>query len=435
MKRISCLLLVLAVCFCSGAFAQETHRQPFARRAMYPHRTFGATQNPALTMSSPSSNTGGTAIKIVKTWDLGVFPGGTYVELSDVNDFGFAVGTGDLPNGETHTLGVTLFGPHKGEWIDMGSLGGAITGGYDEPVLKVANTGLVATHSAITDGHWHAAAWTQRTGMFDLGTLADIGYPEYNSSYAAAVNRSGTLIVGSSQIELGNWTSAPGYPTVWTPSLEWKNGQLSVVWKIQKLDVTGMEDFPYWVAWDVNDYGQIIGIAQSVDWLITVPVLWNPLPHGRGWKLIPLPVLPDYPLQMNFGINNRGEIVGGCMQHIELWDWVPTLWKPLTRQRDVYGPPILLKGPEGYADGGWADGINDLGDISGVMWGSAGTQAMVWSSNDLGPSQILGFPGDGSLAWKLNNFRIVVGGFWGGSCVAGECGGASQFRVPAHDHH
>ena len=430
MKLIPLLFLTLVVCLGSAALAQDhPSRHLTTHRAMHSQSMVGATQQ--LPVTRDSSTGAARGIQITKTWDLGIFPGGTYVELSDVNDFGFAVGTGDLPNGETHTLGVELFGPHKGEWIDLGSLGGAITGGYDEPIVKVSNTGLVATHSALPEsagGRWHAAAWTQKTGMFDLGTLADIGYPEYNSSYAAAVNRSGTLIVGSSQIEVGNWTAAPGYPTVWTPSLEWKHGQLSIAWKIQKLDITGMEDFPYWVAWDVNDYGQIIGIAQNADWSITVPVLWNLLPHGRGWKLIPLPVLPDYPLQMNFGINNRGEIVGGFIHDAALSDWVPTLWKPLTPQRDTYAPPIILRGPVGYADAGWADGINDHGDISGVMWGSAGTQAMLWSSKDGGPSRVLGFPGDWSLAWKLNNFRIAVGGFGGGSCLANECGGASQFR-------
>jgi hypothetical protein len=129
---------------------------------------------------------------------------------------------------------------------------------------------------------------------------------------------------------------------------------------------------------------------------------------------------------MNFGINNRGEIVGGL--NSDTVPWTPTLWKPLNRQRDAYGAPIILTGADGYTDGGWADGINDLGDISGVMWGSAGQQAMLWSSDHVGPSQILGFPGDWSLAWKLNNFRIAVGGFGGGSCVALECGGASQFH-------
>jgi uncharacterized membrane protein len=427
MKRISCVILILAVCVCSTVSAQvRINPQSAIRRGAYLRRSFGASEQPALTADSQFTKTDAARIRVIKSWDLGVFPGGTYVELSDVNDLGFAVGTGDLPNGETHTLGVALFGPQKGEWIDFGTLGGAIPGGYDEPVLKVSNTGLVATHSVTPDGHWHAAAWTQKTGMFDLGTLADIGVAAYNSSYAAAVNRSGTLIVGSSQLEEGNWMAAPGYPTVWTPSLEWKHGQLSVVWRIQKLDITGMEDFPYWVAWDVNDFGQIIGIAQNADMSLVRPVLWNPLPHGRGWKLIQLPVLPDIPFQMNFGINNRGEIVGGL--NSDTVPWTPTLWKPLNRQRDAYGAPIILTGADGYTDGGWADGINDLGDISGVMWGSAGQQAMLWSSDHVGPSQILGFPGDWSLAWKLNNFRIAVGGFGGGSCVALECGGALQFH-------
>ena len=266
--------------------------------------------------------------------------------------------------------------------------------------------------------------------MIDLGTLADVGYLEYNSSYAGAVNRSGTLIVGSSSIEDGYWGSAPGYPTVWTPSFTWKQGQWSVTWKIHKLDITGMEAYPYWIAWDVNDYGQIIGIAQTTDPPASVPVLWNPLPHGKGWKLMPLPTVPGYRHEMTFGINNRGEIAGGFLM---LGNWTPVLWKPIDYLRNSYGLPIILKGPEGYADGGWADGINDMGDISGVMWGTAGTQAVLWSSNDVEFADILGFPGDWSIAWKLNNFRVAVGGFGGITCPV-ECGGASQFRI-LHNHH
>src|SRR5271157_5078708 len=181
MKRISWLIFILAVCVCSTVSAQvRTNPRSNVRRGAYLHRTFGASEQSALASDSQFTKTDAAGIRIIKTWDLGVFPSGTYVELSDVNDLGFAVGTGDLPNGETHTLGVALFGPQKGVWIDLGTLGGAITGGYDEPIVKVSNTGLVATHSAIADGRWHAAAWTQRTGMFDLGTLADIGFAAYN---------------------------------------------------------------------------------------------------------------------------------------------------------------------------------------------------------------------------------------------------------------
>jgi hypothetical protein len=130
MKRISCVILILAVCVCSTVSAQvRINPQSAIRRGAYLRRSFGASEQPALTADSQFTKTDAARIRVIKSWDLGVFPGGTYVELSDVNDLGFAVGTGDLPNGETHTLGVALFGPQKGEWIDFGTLGGAIPGG------------------------------------------------------------------------------------------------------------------------------------------------------------------------------------------------------------------------------------------------------------------------------------------------------------------
>jgi hypothetical protein len=425
MKRSACIFFILALSLCLAVSAQER-----------PYQHPKAAQTPALTASSPSSSSDSTGVNIVKTWDLGLFPDGTYAELSDVNDFGFAVGTGELPNGETHTLGVALFGPHKGEWIDLGSLGGVITG-WDEPLCKVSNAGLVATHSATADGHWHAVAWTQETGMFDLGTLADHGYSKYDSSYAAAVNRSGTLIVGWSSIEQPCLDCSPTLPVVWTPLDTREDGHPAVHWKMHTLDtkgvvnpVTGREDLDIFYPWDVNDRGQILGWAEK--WAKKaskiapgVPILWNPRPDGQGWKAMALPCNPDYPYNLPFGINNQGEIVGAFLDSA----WHPAFWKPLPQPGGAYGTPILLKLPEGYADGGYADGINDLGDISGWMYGSAGLQALLWSSNDLGFSQLLGFLGDWSLGWKVNNSRIAVGGLgygdtWEGN---GERGGASQF--------
>lgn len=371
-------------------------------------------------------------VEIVKTWNLGVYPGGTWATTTDINDFGFAVGTGDVPNKdtrvlETHTIGVALFGPQQGKWIDMGSLGGVITG-YDEAVLKVSNTGIVATHSAVPDGRWHAAAWTEKTGMFDLGTLVDLGYADYKESSACAINRSGTLIVGY------GWTDGHAHqlPIVWTPSLKWNNYRLSTVWKMQLLPITGFEEYPIFVAWEVNDLGQIIGLAENPDSSKIVGIVWNPLPRGQGWKPIAVPSYQDMPMIDPFAINNKGVIVGSAISAEGLWFSV--MWKPLTPQRDAYGAPVLLKQPDGFPYG-FPDGINELGDITGTQWGDITSQATLWSTSDLNFVASLGFPGDWSYAWKLNNFRTAIGFFGGGPCAAGTCGAATQFRYIPNGRH
>ena len=118
--------------------------------------------------------------------------------------FGVAVAQGDLPDGSTHNLAVPLLGPHAGEWIDLGTLGGAQSG-WDEGLVTISDTGLIVGHSASTDQNRpHGVVWSEKSGMVDLGTLADIGYTAYNSSYAAGVT---------------GWNA--------DRRLEWNRGQLS----------------------------------------------------------------------------------------------------------------------------------------------------------------------------------------------------------------
>jgi len=344
------------------------------------------------------------------------------------------VGTGDVPNKdtgvlETHTLGVPLFGPQQGKWIDMGTLGGVITG-WDEAVLKVSNTGVVATHSAVPGGLWHAAAWTEKTGMFDLGTLVDLGYADYKESVACAINRSGTLIVGQ------GWTEdhAHQLPMVWTPSMQWNDHQFSTVWKMQVLPITGFEEYPTFVAWEVNDVGQIIGLAENSDTSRIVGIVWNPLPRGQGWKPIGVPSYQDMPFIDPFAINNKGVIVGSAISADGLWFSI--MWKPLNPQRDAYGSPVLLKQPDGFPYG-FPDGINELGDITGTQWGDITAEGVLWSVNEPDFVASLGLPGDWSNVWKVNNFRIAIGFFGGGPCAVpgGTCAAASQFRYIPGGHH
>ena len=93
-------------------------------------------------------------------WELGTFPGGTWASMGDVNDFGVAVAQGDLPDGSTHNLAVSLFGRYAGEWIDLGTLGGTESG-WDEGLVTISDTGLIVGHSASTDQNRpHAIAWT-----------------------------------------------------------------------------------------------------------------------------------------------------------------------------------------------------------------------------------------------------------------------------------
>ncbi len=424
MRSLALILCIWLVCSVSSAWAQQKHRPRLHRPSIDGLRTLNVGPRSLTQTSSASLNAYRSANHDKKVWELGTYPGGTWVWLSDINDFGVALGFGDVGGGLYHTLIVPLFGPHAGEWTDLGTLGGELAGYNDEPIMKISNTGLVATHSALPDGRWHAAAWTAKSGMVDLGTLADHGYPTYNASFAAAVNKFGTLIVGWSGVEQSCFPCSPTLPVVWTPTKIWKNGHFTLQWEIQKLDTAGFDDFHRWYAWDVNDLGQILGVAFNEDQSVVLPALWNPLPSGKGWKLSLLPSNPDYPQSYPFGMNNRGEIVGE-IDSLDGTTWLPAFWKPLDRQGKIHAKPVPLPTPEGLP-AGYADGINDVGDMTGECWGDAGDHAVRWTNRNLNFTETLDIPGDWDWVWKVNNFGIAAGVYGGGTCTQEMCGVAVQ---------
>ena len=293
MKRIVILALILFSCVASVAWAEQQAARPRMGKHSIHRRILnsfpkanGAPSDPIVAAQA--------AARQSKVWEFGTFPGGTWASMGDINDFGIAVAQGDVADGSTHNLAVPLFGRHAGEWIDLGTLGGT-EAGWDEGLVTISDTGLIVGHSASADENRpHGIAWTAMSGIVDLGTLADIGYSTYNSSYAAGVNKVGTLIVGWSGVEESCINCAPTLPVVWTPSLAWKNGRIIVTWTIHKLDTTGFDDMTRWFVWAVNDFGQIVGEGNSDDGSF-VGVLWTPLKNG-SWKLTRLPVVAGFPV-------------------------------------------------------------------------------------------------------------------------------------------
>jgi probable HAF family extracellular repeat protein len=378
----------------------------------------------------------GTWAQNNKVWELGTYPGGTWFATWHINDLGVIVGRGDVPPigsdgvGYTHTLAVPLLGPHAGEWIDLGTLGGEQPKGSEEPLSGISNTGLVVSRSTGLDGQVHGVAWTKETGMVDLGTLADTGdaqYASYNSSAAMATNKLGTLIVGQS------WSgvdTSGGVPLVWAPSNVWKNGKFVTKWKIHKLDTTGCPDLTGFVVWGVNDYGQIIGTGWNSDQTTFVGALWNPRPDGKGWELTSLPPSPAHPFSQAYGINDRGEIVG-VSNSTDFSIWLPRLWKPLDRKGTTYSQPIELPLPKGGFTNCECVGINELGDLVGDCWSDTEDLPTRWATKHLAVAEIIKFPGDWGFAWGVNNNRIATVTYGGGkNCPAdtyGSCGGAVQF--------
>jgi len=369
----------------------------------------------------------GTWAQKNKVWGLGTYPGGTWAALGDVNDFGVAVGMGDVADGSTRPLAIPLFGPGAGKWIDLGTLGGT-AGDWEEPLTTISDTGVIGGHSATADNdRWHGFVWTEKSGRFDLGTLADIGDTDYNSSHASGVNKQGTLIVGWSGIEQSCLGCAASLPVVWAPSVVRKNGEAVTRWKIHKLDTIGFDEMTKWYVWAVNDFGQTVGEGNGAGTF--VGVLWTPLQNGT-WKLTKLPAVSGYPLSEPFNINARGEIAGN-IEPADFSGWIPAHWKPLDSLRKRCSPPIVLAMPEGGFVSCEAVGINELGDMTGDCWDDT-DRAVRWTTKDPTFSEVLNFLGDWSFSFRVNNNRIVVVTYGGGDkCSAdtcGSCGGAVQFH-------
>ena len=130
---------------------------------------------------------------------------------------------------------------------------------------------------------------------------------------------------------------------------------------------------------------------------------------GKDWKISKLDS-KDSPFAEALDINNRGEIVGDVYTS-DYSAALPSLWSvhPCQNSRKLTLLTTLSGSPQGYDV---AYGINDLGDIVGASndadenWLATG-----WSSKRPNFAQVLGFPANWSVAKKVNNFRIAVGGY------------------------
>jgi probable HAF family extracellular repeat protein len=293
------------------------------------------------------------------------------------------------------------------QWFDLGTLGGDRT---DTKVMcmGVADTGMIVGHAAIKlDDIVNAFAWTPKSGMVDIGTLANLGYSGYSWSLAYGVNKAGTLIVGWSGRE---WMGQDMLPVVWTPKVVWTSGGPTTTWNMQKLDTDGFGEAGYFYAMSVNNRGQIVGTATYSDG-VEIAVLWNPVPGGNGWKIMQLPVSSDYPNAWPDNINDKGEIVGAVASS-DGSTALPALWQRKSPSENIWNLTVLASPPgPPYSE---AMGINDRGDIVGYTYDANWNSfAARWRAKDPTFVQLLDFPGAGSpgawsWAFKVNDSGIAV---------------------------
>ena len=354
-----------------------------------------------------------------KVYDLGPYPGGTYVVANDINNADVVAGYGDAADGYMHAFGVSLHGPNAMQWFDLGNLGGVFAPwGVKAQALGIADNGMIVGLAAIVhtpyydpdsgytfeDFWWHAFAWTPKSGMVDIGTLESLG--EFSTALGGNVNKAGTLIVGWS----GNWELAP--PVVWTPKVEWTKRGPTTTWNIQKLETVGYPDACCWGANSVNNLGQIVGSGGGSAWV------WNPVPGRNQWKITHLPASSDYPNAHANAINEYGDIVG-YVASSDLTTTLPALWKQASRSGNIWKLTVL-PAPSDQPFTTQALGINNRGDIVGgsfdAITGNYLAAPLRWSTKDPHFVQNLDFPGAGSpgargAAYAVNDNGLAVGAY------------------------
>ena len=155
---------------------------------------------------------------------------------------------------------------------DLGTLGGPSSRGY-----AINASGQVAGSSTTATGATHAFLWTPGQGMRDLGTL-----PGGTSSIARGMNDRGEVVGQSTRPRVN--PDVPFYGPV-THAFRWTAA-------------LGMEDLGTLgglnatIAYDINNSGQVVGRAYSVDRDILPPTdpedfssafLWTP---GQGMQYL-----------------------------------------------------------------------------------------------------------------------------------------------------
>jgi len=407
-----CFWVFLCFGFISSVWAQNQEEKTRLGRHLTPqHRMASLHSKAKMTAQSRSYLAPVITFDKSKTWDLGVYPGGSTAELQSINDFGVAMGWGDVPvegGTETRMIGIPLFGFKPGQWFESGVSSEDWTGEGG----GISNTGIIAGNIMGPSGWPEAYAWMPNHAGFHLGK-----YSDDDGSAAIGINHSGTLIVGASGKLLEDG-SIRQIPVVWTSKVIWKNGQPTLSWELHALPTGGLEQpgavfegitLTSWGGWGVNDHGQIAGDGWYYDSVLQeyweIAVVWNPIKGGKEWEMERLPMAAGLAYNEALAINDLGEIVG------DVWESnaFPALFKQDPRNK-TWSVHVLPTSPDSPWSVAW--GINELGDVVGFStdenWIPNATR---WSTHDLSLVKSLGFPGELSIAYSVNNLHIAVGGY------------------------
>jgi probable HAF family extracellular repeat protein len=260
---------------------------------------------------------------------------------------------------------AVLWTPNEG-MLDLGTLGGVSSRAY-----AINARGHVAGSSTTATGATHAFLWTPGTGMEDLGTL-----PGGALSIARGINDFTEVVGQSTRPRLDPLGILPPL----TRAFRWRLG-------LGMDDLGALDGLNSSIAYDINNAGQVVGRAYSVDREIAPPT--DPEFFSRAFLWAPGQGMQDIGAlsggsSVAHAINAGGTIVGRS------WVSRPTSfvyhafrWTAATGMQDLDAFALSNDSSVAY-------GINDAGQIvgsskvgvGGVFGDYTVTNAFIWTTSE-----------------------------------------------------
>ena len=167
-KRPLCYLSFLILCGClmSGTWAQQGEEgRPMNLREILIHRALSMQPKSAAGTNIQGARAEVILAQPIAVYELGTYPGGTWVAMNGLNNDGVAVGAGDVKvGGESRPIGVPIFGPKGYVWFDLGQFSSKQTdiGGSCN---RISAAGMIVGYAATEPGYQHAFSWTPGPGL------------------------------------------------------------------------------------------------------------------------------------------------------------------------------------------------------------------------------------------------------------------------------